>query len=259
MKSEYAIMLVCIFTPILSAQPPTPNPARISPSQKEKDIAAHIAIAIATVPYAIDLAWQVPFGNRLSWATASAPNPEATRSPARVFLVRGSGTIFTPGFGDLCTKLRRNGMWAEDLGPSGDNWIYQHLLAERKAGRLKGAIVLVGHSRGGRHIIETAQELQKAGIGVDLLICVDVAALPTVPSNVRQAINIYSSEHRVYPADILKPAPKSTTLIENIDLNSPRSPIKGNGLNHVTITANAAVQQFMVQRILQVASEAQNR
>lgn len=251
--------IVCVSTGSLSAQPPTPNPARVSPSQKDKDFAARTAIAIATVPYAIDLAWQIPFGSRLGWATASAPNPDAARSPAQVFLVRGSGTVFSPGFGDLCTKLRRNGIWAEDLGPSGDNWIYQHLLAERKAGRLKGAIILVGHSRGGRHILDTARELQKAGISVDLLICIDVAAPSTVPSNVRQAINIYSSEHRIYPADILKPTPKATTDIENIDLHSPRSPIQAAGLNHLNITANAPIQEFILQRIMRVASETQVR
>jgi hypothetical protein len=259
MKQFLSATILAIIGASFLPQPPAPNPARVSPSQKEKDLAAHIAIAVATVPYAIDLAWQMPFGSRLGWATASAPNPEAARSPARVFLVRGSGTVFSPGFGDLCTKLRRNGIWAEDLGPSGDNWIYQHLLGERKAGRLKGAIILVGHSRGGRHIIETAQELQKAGIGVDLLICIDVAAPPPVPGNVRQAINIYSSEHRVYPADILKPTPKATTGIDNIDLSSSRSPIKASGLNHLNITANAAVQQFIVQRVMQVANETQVR
>jgi pimeloyl-ACP methyl ester carboxylesterase len=168
----------------LTAQPPkAPRPL----SSEEKYVATQAILAAASVPYMVDLFWQVPLGSRLGWVTSSAPNPTPRQTRAQVFLLRGTGTLFTPGFGDLCTRLRQNNIWTEDLGSVGESWIIKHLQDERKAGRLTGPIILVGHSRGGRHIIDAAHELQKSGISIDLLICIDVAAPTTVPGNVRQS------------------------------------------------------------------------
>jgi thioesterase domain-containing protein len=121
---------------------------------------------------------------------------------------------------------------------------------------LTGPIILVGHSRGGRHIIDAAHELQKSGITIDLLICLDVAAPSTVPGNVRHALNLYLTQHRVYPAEMLKATPGSTTRIDNIDLNAPNSPVKVHGLNHVNLTADAGVQDFVLKAIAKAVGEA---
>jgi len=216
---------------------------------------AKAVVAVTTVPYCADLAWQLPLSSRVGWITASAANPDPLRAPAHVFLVRGTGTVFSPGFGDLCTRLRRAGIWAEDLGPGGDLWLCQHLISEQRAGRLPGSIVLVGHSRGGRHVLDAAYQLQKAGITVDLLVCLDAALLPTVPSNVRQAVNVYMSQQRIYPADTLNSAAGTTARIDNIDLSNPKSSIAGQGLHHLNITTSPAVQDLVMERILQVVGE----
>jgi pimeloyl-ACP methyl ester carboxylesterase len=212
-------------------------------------------VALTTVPYGVDLAWQLPLGSRVSWLTASAANPDPLHAPAKVFLLRGSGTVFSSGFGNLCTKLRRAGIWAEDLGPVGGSWICQHLIDEHQAGRLQGPIILVGHSRGGRHVLAAANGLQKAGISVDLLVCLDTALLPPVPGNVRQALNVYVSQQLLYPSDTLKPDSGATCQIENIDLNDSSSAINVRGLSHLKITASEEVHDFVMARILQVASQ----
>ena len=90
---------------------------------------------------------------------------------------------------------------------------------------------------------------------VDLLVCVDVALPPPVPSNVRQAVNVYMSQQLIYPADPLRPAVGGTTSIDNIDVNDPSSFIKGRGLHHLNITANPTVQDYVMERILQVVGE----
>ena len=234
----------------LRAQTPqveTPNTQPIARLQ------AKAVVAAATVPYCVDLAWQLPLGSRLGWLTSSVANPDPARAPARVFLVRGTGTVFSPGFGDLCTKLRRAGIWAEDLGPVGDLWICRHLISEQRAGRLQGSIVLLGHSRGGRHVLDAAGELGKAGIDVDLLVCVDTALPPLVPINVRRVLNVYMSKQLIYPADLLTPAAESATRVENFDIDHPESSLRGAGLHHLNITANPAVQEFLMQRIMDVA------
>lgn len=203
-----------------------------------------------------DQLWPIPFGGRLGWATAGAANPERRPGQPRVFLLRGSGMVFSPEYGTLCTRLRRAGLWTEDLRSVGDHWLCQWLIAEERAGRRQGPIVLVGHSRGGRHILYAARELEKAGVTVDLLVSIDVAMPPEVPGNVKQALNVYLSDHRVYPAGTLVRARGSAAHVENVDLSAPGSPIDGHGLNHINITANAAVQELVVERILQVARQA---
>ena len=101
-------------------------------------------------------------------------------------------------------------------------------------------------ARGGRHVVEASRVLEKAGIGVDLLVCLDVALPPTVPGNVRRVVNLYMSRDRLYPADSLQPAAGSMARIENVDLSSSEALITGPGLNHLNLTASPAVQDFVV-------------
>jgi hypothetical protein len=212
------------------------------------------AICTATfVPYCVDMAWQIPMGGRVGWITASVANPEPLPTDARIFLLRGSGTVFSPGFGEICTRLRRAGIWTEDIGPAGDRWVCRYVIAEHRAGRLQGPIILVGHSRGARNVVETARELEKAGITVDLMVCLDVCLPPKVPGNVRQALNVYMSQPRFYPADTLKPAPGVAARIENLDLNGPDAPDLGGAVCHVNIAAFRAVQDLISERIEQAA------
>ena len=51
--------------------------------------------------------WPFPFGVRLGWLTAGAPNPDPQYALAWAFLLRGNGAIFSHGFGSLCGRLRR--------------------------------------------------------------------------------------------------------------------------------------------------------
>jgi hypothetical protein len=188
MKRAWAILLVLL----LGHEGAQGQPAA-APTLPRR-VQATAFVAVCAVPYCLDLAWQLPLGSRLGWLTTSAANPDPERAAARVFLLRGTGTVLTPGFGDLCARLRRAGMWTEDLGDAGDRWVVGHLVQEQRAGRLRGPIVLIGHSRGGRHAVDAARELHQAGIRVDLLVCLDTTLLPAVPANVRQAVNIFWSK-----------------------------------------------------------------
>jgi hypothetical protein len=249
-----AIILSFLLEPSLFAQTAEQFTASQA-SVRIRTVTARAISGVTLVPYCVDMAWQIPLGGRVGWITASAANPDLLPSDARVFLLRGTGTVFSPGFGEICTKLRLAGIWTEDLGPAGDGWVCRHLIAEHRTGRLQGPIVLVGHSRGARHAVDAARELEKAGINIDLLVCLDVTLPPAVPPNVRQALNVYMSQHRLYPADQLLPVPGAAVHIENVDLSSPGAPVTGRALCHVTIAASSAVQDLIVERIGQVVRE----
>lgn len=196
------------------------------------------------------LTWPLPFGVRLGWATRVA-NPDPQTALGRVYFLRGQGVIFSTGFGKLCGQLRQAGVWAEDLRCVGDLWLRRHLRSLHNKGNLQGPIVLVGHSCGGRYALHAAQQLQKFGIAIDLIICVDVAIPFEVPPNVKEAVNLYLTHRRIYPARPLVAGPGSDAKIENIDLNGPGSPIDATGLHHLNITGCVPLQDWLYRRVLE--------
>jgi predicted alpha/beta hydrolase family esterase len=196
------------------------------------------------------LLWPFPFGVRLGWATTRVPNPPLERALGRAYLLRGQGAVFSRGFGRLCDRLRQANVWAEDLRCVGDRWVRRHLAADRRANRLRGPLILIGHSCGGRYALFTARQLEARGVEVDLLVCLDVVAWPfRVAGNVRRAIHLYRSRRRLYPARPLLAAPGSEALIENVDLDAPDSPLRERWLHHLNITARASVQDWVFGRV----------
>jgi hypothetical protein len=196
------------------------------------------------------LLWPFPFLVRLGWVTARIANPPLERARGRVFLLRGNGVVLSAGFGSLCRRFRQAGWWAEDLRPVGDLWLRRQLRRDQQAGCLNGPLVLVGHSCGGRYALWTARQLEKFGIVVDLLICVDVAWAFAVPGNVRHAVHLYRSRLRLYPVRPLRSAPGSTAVVDNVDLDAPEAPFRARFVNHLNITRRRSVQDWIVARVL---------
>jgi hypothetical protein len=205
------------------------------------------------------LLWPFSFGVRLGWATTSVPNPPLETALARVYVLRGQAMVFSRGFGMVCDRLRAADVWAEDLRCVGDRWARRHILADHRAGRLRGPLVFIGHSCGGRYALFTAQQLAAAGIAVDLLMCVDVALPYPVAANVRQAVHLYRSRWRLYPARPLVAVPGFSGRLDNIDLDAPSSPLRERWLHHLNITARPAVQDWLVTRVLEVVRTSEPR
>jgi len=194
--------------------------------------------------------WPFAFGVRLGWATTRVPNPDVQRARGRVYLLRGNGIVFSRGLGRICGRLRRRGIWAEDLCCVADRWVVRNLLADQRAGRLRGPVVFVGHSCGARSLLFAAAELRETGLSVDLVVCLDVALPQPVPENVRNAVNLYIGGRRLYPAQPLRPANPSVTGVHNIDLSAANCPIRAPWLSHLTITNSMSVQALILKHIL---------
>jgi pimeloyl-ACP methyl ester carboxylesterase len=195
--------------------------------------------------------WPFTCGVRLGWLTAGYPNPPARKVRDRVFFFRGQAVTFSNGFGTLCGVLRRAGCWAEDLRCVGHRWACRELLRAQNAKQQEGRVIFIGHSAGGRYALFAAEQLQKCGVSVDLLVGLDVALPDPVPGNVKKAVHCYLSGLRLYPARPFTPAPNSAARIENFDLNAADSPISGRWLSHLSITDSPAVQELVLNRITQ--------
>lgn len=194
--------------------------------------------------------WPFAFGTRLGWASTRVHNPAPGSERGRAYRLRGQGAVFSRGLADLCARLRRLGLWAEDLRCVGDRWALRHLTAQPP----RCPVVFVGHSCGGRYSLFAAHQLARRGVRVDLLVCLDVAGPPPVPDNVGKAVNLYLSRRRLYPARPLRPAPGSRAAIENIDLSAAGSPLRAANLNHLNITDHPAVQALTLGRILEAVA-----
>jgi len=197
--------------------------------------------------------WPFPFGVRLGWASTRALNPTLDKAKGQVFLLRGNAIVFSRGLGILCGQLRRLGFWSEDLRCVGDLWVVRKLASDQKQGRLRGPIVFVGHSCGGRYSLYAAHELLALGITVELVVTLDVALPLDVPANVKRAVNLYRSRKRLYPARPLRAAPDSPAVVENIDLDAEDSPVKAWWLTHLTLTDSSAVRDLVLGRIPEAA------
>jgi hypothetical protein len=196
------------------------------------------------------LAWPFPFFVRLGWLTSATPNRPVDQATARVILLRGAGIVFSSGFGTLCNNLRQQGVWTEDLRCQGDLWATRQIAAEQRAGTLRGPIIFVGHSCGGRAALRVARALQQAGVVIDLVICLDVAFPPMVPGNVKSAVNLFLGGWRLYPAGRLRVEAGSATNIQNIDLRGPDSPLRPRWLNHLNFTNSSVILAFVQDCIL---------
>ena len=193
--------------------------------------------------------WPFPFGLSVDWLTVNAANPERKSARGRVYCLRGQGIVFSPGMALICEKLRPEGYYCRDLRCMGDALVVRETRTDRARGIPLCPIILAGHSAGGRAAIHASAQLASLGIPVALLITVDVAIPPVVPSNVRRAINIYRTNQRIYPAGPLHCSPDSETLIENMDLDSPQSPIHQPGIHHLNITSIPAIQNLILDAI----------
>ena len=157
-------------------------------------------------------------GPKLGWLTAGYPNPPARKVRDRVFFFRGQAVTFSNGFGTLCGVLRRAGCWAEDLRCVGHRWACRELLRAQNAKQQEGRVIFIGHSAGGRYALFAAEQLQKCGVSVDLLVGLDVALPDPVPGNVKKAVHCYLSGLRRYPARPFTPAPRLERLVSKTSI-----------------------------------------
>ena len=101
----------------------------------------------------------------------------------KVYLLRGLTNILSPGIDQLNEELQRRNL---------DVTIANHVFSESlgldaiegcKSGRIS-SIVLVGHSLGASAAVSMAEQLQRAGLHVALIVTIDPVVRVVVPNNV---------------------------------------------------------------------------
>ncbi len=133
--------------------------------------------------------------------------PDAVSQPeppplGHAYLVRGIlGLLFSRGMNGLAEHLQQDGVTADVYDFTSCDTVAETALKDYY--EAPAPIALIGHSMGGRCVLQVASKLRDAHIPVSLLVTVDpVHASPGVPANVERYINIFLSDSLLGGGDV---------------------------------------------------------
>ena len=171
------------------------------------------------------------------------------------YLLRGFIGVFSTGVDDLTRQINRSGVRAHVY--QDDQWgaLAREIAREYKGVRDAEPLVLIGHSYGADDVIRIARELDKANVFVDLLVTLDPVTPPTVPKNVRQALNIYQSNGAWDALPFLRGVPvrqdaQFTGRLDNFDIKKDRRDLLEPGTDHFNIEKKNAVHEEVLGYVL---------
>ena len=175
-----------------------------------------------------------------------------------VYCMRGWLGIFSTGMDQLAQQVNKE---VAAVSVADEEWLRLQgfLKEEKKAGRLNGPLVLVGHSWGADDQIRVAEDLKQAGITVDLLLVVDPVTPPAIPDNIKKVVCIYKSHPasdsipfwRGVPID-----PKTAKApVTNINLREAPVGFDTTLIDHVNIEKSEGVHQMVLAEIRKVCPE----
>jgi len=172
-----------------------------------------------------------------SSATSAAANANIHR---KIYLLRGLTNVLSPGIDQLADELHKMNMDATIANHAFSDSLADEAIADCKSGRVN-SIVLVGHSLGASAAVSMAEQLQKAGLRVALVVTLDPVVKTVVPNNVHLLRNFYLSSG---VGTKVERGGHFHGMLQNVDLG-------GNAdLGHVSLTTAPAIQKQIMRDIL---------
>ena len=186
-------------------------------------------------------------------ARTLAPESQDTHPRVgEVYCLRGWLGIFSTGMDTLASKVDKE---VASVSVADEEWhrLKGFLINEHKAGKLTEPLVLVGHSWGADDAIRIAEELQKEGITIDLLITIDPVTPPDIPTNVKRVYNIYKSHPGTdafpfWRGVAIDPATTKVPLT-NIDLRTAQVGFDTESIDHINIEKSDGVHNMVLEQV----------
>jgi hypothetical protein len=177
-----------------------------------------------------------PFGS------ASRPNVVVLRG------IIGYWPFIEPFESSLCAE----GICPTTAFAEGYHQVADEIVEGQQSGRWQGPLVIVGYSSGANSAIKLCRDLGGRGVKVDKLVLLETSYDDLVPANVRSCVNIYKSQPATDWIPIFRGIPlcaeSAQTELVNRDIHY--EPYAHGFLNHhLTICANPAVQQLMLDEV----------
>jgi hypothetical protein len=175
-------------------------------------------------------------------AVGAPPTASAATNPTmhkRVYLLRGLTNVLSPGIDQLNEELQRRNVDVTIANHAFSDSLAFEAIEGCKSGRI-GSIVLVGHSLGASAAVSMAEQLQRAGLHVALIVTIDPVTKIVVPNNVRMLRNFYLSSG---VGTAVERSGHFHGTLQNVDMGKTE-------YGHVSLTAAPAIQNQAMRDIL---------
>ena len=170
--------------------------------------------------------------------TASA---ESGASRSHVYLMRGLLNIFSLGMDQLAAQIESRGIDASVYNHTVADTVVNNIVQEYRAGD-HGPYILIGHSLGADAVMTMAQQLNRQGVPVALVVPFDGTASYAAPGNVACVLNLTQRKYAY-----MVPGAGFHGKLSNVDVSSDAS------IDHFTIDKSPRLQAKALSSILQAA------
>lgn len=146
--------------------------------------------------------------------------------------------VFSPGIDSLATEIGNRGIPVSVTNHLLWSGLAETAIQNYSAGKEK-TIIIIGHSLGASAAAAMAERLGQTGVPVSLLVTFDPVTRPSIPANVKRAVNFYDSNGIGTPTE--KASNFHGTLV-NVDRRD---------LNHISITTAADLHAKVLSYVME--------
>jgi hypothetical protein len=175
----------------------------------------------------------------MSASSASA----ATAGHKKVYLLRGLTNVLSPGIDHLNEELQRRNVDVTIANHAFSDSLALEAIDGCKSGRIS-SIVVVGHSLGASAAVSMAEQLQRAGLHVALIVTIDPVTKIVVPNNVHVLRNYFLSSG---VGTVVERNGRFHGTLQNVDMGKTE-------YGHVSLTNAPVVQNQAMRDILSANS-----
>jgi pimeloyl-ACP methyl ester carboxylesterase len=168
----------------------------------------------------------------------------APGSHEKVYLLRGFMNVFSLGMDQLASELEQRGISATVGNHLVSGSFASDAIQACKSGQIN-SIVIIGHSLGASAAVSMAEEMQKAGVRVALIVTFDPVVRTAVPPNVLRLKNFYFSNGVGAP---VARGEHFHGLLQNVDMKDDPQ------LGHVSLAYSPAIHRQVLEYIAAAAN-----
>jgi hypothetical protein len=174
---------------------------------------------------------------------SASPASAATAGHKKVYLLRGLTNVLSPGIDHLNEELQRRNVDVTIANHAFSDSLALEAIDGCKSGRIS-SIVLVGHSLGASAAVSMAEQLQRAGLHVALIVTIDPVTKIVVPNNVHVLRNYFLSSG---VGTVVERNGRFRGTLQNVDMGKTE-------YGHVSLTNAPVVQNQAMRDILSANS-----
>jgi hypothetical protein len=192
---------------------------------------------------------------KMDWVQPTTTAPRV----GEVYCIRGWKGIWSLGIDEMAKQLNEKGVTAHVFMPEQVHALAATLVQRYKNSPQHEPICFIGHSRGVDASLIIARELEKAGVSVDVIACLDSVDETTVPRNVRLCYNYWMPgiflNTNILRGIPLKQEPGSTGQLFNYNCAKEYRSWRSDGTNHVNFDDDPKIQKRIVEQVLEACPE----